>query len=47
MDEKVSDKTIKTSKELYTYYQRKGREDIIIKVLSEDLKRIAVKVLSK
>ena len=47
IDEKVLDKTIKTSKELYTYYQRKGREDIIIKALSEDLKRIAVKVLSK
>jgi hypothetical protein len=47
INEKVLDKTIKTSKELYTYYQRKGREDIIIKVLSKDLKLLAVKVLSK
>lgn len=47
ISEKVLDKTIKTSKELYTYYQRKGREDIIIKVLSEDLKRIALRSISK
>lgn len=47
VDEKVIDKTIQSTKEIYTYYQRKDREDIITKVLSEDLKRLTVKSISK
>lgn len=47
IDRKVVDKTIVYSKDLYTYYQRYGRQDIVVKVLTEDLRQIAKKILKK
>lgn len=44
---KVVNKNISSSKELYTYYQRRGRQDIIVKVLTDDLRKIAKKTLKK
>jgi hypothetical protein len=32
---------------LYTYYQRYGKKDIIVKVLTKDLAEIASKTISK
>lgn len=44
---KVKNDSITSSKELYTYYQRKGRKDIIVKVLTSDLQLIARKIYNK
>lgn len=40
IDNKIVDKTISNSKELYKLYRRSGRLDIIIKILTDDLKEI-------
>lgn len=40
IDNKIVDKTISNSKELYRLYRRSGRLDIIIKILTDDLKEI-------
>lgn len=47
IDKKVIDKTIVYSKDLYTYYQRYGRDDIVVKVLTEDLRKIAHATINK
>jgi hypothetical protein len=47
INSKVTDTSIKNTKELYTYYQRPGRKDIIVKVLTSDLYEIASKTISK
>lgn len=47
LEEKVKDKTITNSKELYTYYQRYNRQDIVVKVLTSDLRKIASSILNK
>lgn len=41
IDSKVTNKSIDKSRSLYTYYQRNGRQDIVVKVLSSDLRNIA------
>ena len=47
IDKKVVDKTISKSKDFYTYYQRWGRNDIIVKVKTSDLREIANFILTK
>lgn len=47
IDSKVISKQILKSKELYTYYQRDGRQDIIVKVLNIDLRNIARMIFNK
>lgn len=47
INEKVTSKEIVKTKELYTYYQRWGRQDIVVKVLTKDLVDIANKVIEK
>lgn len=47
LEDKVRDKTITNSKELYTYYQRYNRQDIVVKVLTNDLRKIANSILNK
>lgn len=47
IDKKVIDKTISKSKDFYTYYQRWGRNDIIVKVRTSDLREIANFILTK
>ena len=47
IDETVKNKRISKSKDLYTYYQRDGRQDIIVKVLSDDLRKIARYIFNK
>ena len=47
IDKKVIDKTISKSKDFYTYYQRWGRNDIIVKVKTSDLREIANFILTK
>lgn len=44
---KVINKSISKSKDFYTLYQRYGRQDIIVKVPTSDLRRIAKKVFKK
>lgn len=41
IDSKVTNKSIDKSRSLYTYYQRDGRQDIVVKVLSSDLRSIS------
>ena len=47
IDKKVTDKTINKSKDFYTWYQRWGRNDIIVKVKTSDLREIANFILTK
>ena len=47
IDLKVIDKTISKSKDFYTYYQRDGRQDIIVKIPTIDLEKIARLKLDK
>ena len=47
INSKVVDKTIQNSKEFYTYYQRNGRQDIVVKVPTKDLYHIAKERLCK
>ena len=47
INSKVTDTAVKNTKELYTYYQRYGKKDIIVKVLTKDLAEIASKTISK
>jgi hypothetical protein len=47
IDKKVIDKLISKSKNFYTYYQRDNRQDIVVKVPTDDLRRIARKILLK
>lgn len=47
IESKVTDKSISKSKNFYTYYQRSGRKDIVVKVPTNDLREIARAVLSK
>lgn len=47
IDLKVIDKTISKSKDFYTYYQRDGRKDIIVKIPTIDLEKIARLKLDK
>lgn len=47
INSKVTDAAVKNTKELYTYYQRYGKKDIIVKVLTKDLAEIASKTISK
>ena len=47
INSKVIDTKISNTKELYTYYRRAGRKDIIVKVLTSDLVEIASKILNK
>lgn len=44
---KVINKSISKSKDFYTLYQRYGRQDIIVKVPTSDLRKIAKKVFKK
>lgn len=44
---KVINNTISKSKDFYTYYQRDDRQDIIVKVPTDDLRKIARKVFKK
>lgn len=44
---KVINKSISKSKDFYTLYQRYGRQDIIVKVPTSDLCKIAKKVFKK
>lgn len=44
---KVINKSISKSKDFYTLYQRYGRQDIIVKVPTSDLRRITKKVFKK
>lgn len=47
INSKVTDTVVKNTKELYTYYQRYGKKDIIVKVLTKDLAEIASKTINK
>ena len=47
INSKVINKTISKNKEFYTYYQRDGRQDIIVKVPTVDLEKISRIKLSK
>lgn len=47
IDLKVVDRTISKSKDFYTCYQRDGRQDIIVKVPTSDLEKIARLKLDK
>lgn len=47
IDLKVIDKTISKSKDFYTCYQRDGRKDIIVKIPTIDLEKIARLKLDK
>lgn len=47
IDLKVIDRTISKSKDFYTCYQRDGRQDIIIKIPTSDLEKIARLTLGK
>lgn len=47
INSKVINKTISKNKDLYTYYQRDNRQDIVVKVLTDDLRKIAKVVLNK
>lgn len=47
IDNKVLNKSISNTKELYTFYQRYRRNDIIVKVLTSDLRNIAKKIIQK
>ena len=47
IDKKVTNKTISKSKDFYTYYQRWGRQDIVVKVKTSDLREIANFILTK
>lgn len=47
IDKKVIDKTISKSKDFYTWYQRWGRNDILVKVKTSDLREIANFILTK
>lgn len=44
---KIVNNIISNSKGLYTYYRRNNKRDIIVKVLTKDLKIIARKVINK
>lgn len=47
IDLSVVDQSISKSKDFYTYYQRDGRKDIIVKVPTDDLRKIARKIFNK
>lgn len=47
IDLKVVDRTISKSKDFYTCYQRDGRQDIIVKIPTSDLEKIARLKLDK
>ena len=47
INSKVTDTAVKNTKGLYTYYQRYGKKDIIVKVLTKDLAEIASKTINK
>lgn len=44
---KVINKSISKTKDFYTYYQRDGRQDIVVKVPMVDIYNIASKILNK
>lgn len=44
---KIVDNAISKSKNFYTFYQRDGRQDIVVKVPTKDLREIARNVLKK
>lgn len=45
--EKVKDETISNNKDFYTYYQRPGRQDIVVKIHSDDLRDIKFIIIDK
>lgn len=47
IDKKVTDKTIGKSKDFYKYYQRWGRQDIVVKVKTADLRQIVKYEINK
>lgn len=42
-----SNAEIQETKEIYTFYRRKGRLDLLVMVPNEDLVKIAVKIINK
>lgn len=44
---KIVDNTISKSKNFYTFYQRYGRQDIVVKVPTDDLREIAKSIPKK
>ncbi len=45
--EKIVDRKIKNTKGLYTLYRRKGRQDVLTIVLTEDLLKLPHRILNK
>jgi hypothetical protein len=45
--EKIVDRKIKNTKGLYTLYRRKGRQDVLSIVLTEDLLKLPHRILNK